>query len=110
MAASIRRLTPDLQLVLGCRLAIWCDRMCGILGGINCEPFDPAITQERLTPAVDCLAHRGPDDRSEYVSADCRAFLGHRRLSIIDLAGGHQPILNEAGRCRLCYNGEIYNF
>jgi asparagine synthase (glutamine-hydrolysing) len=84
--------------------------MCGILGGISCEPLDPAITQERLAAAVDCLAHRGPDDRSEYVASDRKAFLGHRRLSIIDLAGGHQPIPNETGRCRLCYNGEIYNF
>lgn len=44
------------------------------------------------------------------MAADGRAFLGHRRLSIIDLAGGHQPIADESGRRQLCYNGEIYNF
>src|ERR1043166_10285556 len=97
MAASIR-CAADPQAVLRWRLAIWCRRMCGILGGIGCEPFDRAITHQRLSAAVDCLAHRGPDDRSEYVSADGRAFLGHRRLSIIDLAGGHQPLPDESGR------------
>ncbi|HUN80228.1 MAG TPA: asparagine synthase (glutamine-hydrolyzing) [Phycisphaerae bacterium] len=83
--------------------------MCGILGGISARPFDEPILN-RLPTAVDSLAHRGPDDRGEYVTADRRAFLGHRRLSIIDLAGGHQPLLDETGSLHLCYNGEIYNF
>lgn len=83
--------------------------MCGILGGISTHPFTQ-LDPERLARAVDSLAHRGPDDRGEFVSTDRRAFLGHRRLSIIDLEGGHQPIANETGDCRICYNGEIYNF
>ncbi len=84
--------------------------MCGILGGISIEPLAWLNGSNRLEGAIDCLAHRGPDDRSRYVTDDLRAFLGHRRLSIIDLAGGHQPIADESGRRQLCYNGEIYNF
>lgn len=84
--------------------------MCGILGGISIEPFaelnDPAI----LDRAIDAIAHRGPDDRGSMIAPDRRAFFGHRRLSIIDLAGGHQPISNETDRIHLVYNGEIYNF
>jgi len=84
--------------------------VCGIVGAISVEPLACASDAQRLDRAIDCLAHRGPDDRGCYISADRRAFLGHRRLSIIDLAGGHQPIIDESGRRRLCYNGEIYNY
>ena len=63
----------------------------------------------RLERAVDALAHRGPDDRGLFVADDRRAFLGHRRLSIIDLTGGQQPIADETVRIHLCCNGEIYN-
>lgn len=83
--------------------------MCGILGGLAAEPFE-LLRDERWQRAVDCLAHRGPDDRGWLAWPDRCAFLGHRRLSIIDLAGGHQPIADEAGRRHLCYNGEVYNF
>lgn len=84
--------------------------MCGILGGISIEPLALLEDEARINRAIDCLAHRGPDDRGLYISKDRRAFLGHRRLSIIDLGGGHQPIANETGDCRICYNGEIYNY
>ncbi len=91
--------------------------MCGIVGGMACEPIDwlrdrnsQGSGDDRLARATDLLAHRGPDDRGEHVTRDARAFLGHRRLSIIDLAGGHQPIADESGLLRLSYNGEIYNF
>lgn len=84
--------------------------MCGIVGGISVEPFAWLDDPSRLDRAVDTMAHRGPDDRGKFVAADRRAFLGHRRLSIIDLAGGHQPIGDESGRRHLCYNGEIYNY
>jgi asparagine synthase (glutamine-hydrolysing) len=84
--------------------------MCGILGGISVQPVAWLGSSDRLSRAVDCLAHRGPDDRGEFIVADHRAFLGHRRLSIIDLAGGHQPIADEQGARHLCYNGEIYNY
>lgn len=84
-------------------------RMCGIVGGIAAAPFEFLDEGGRLDRAIDSLAHRGPDDRGSFVSADRRAFLGHRRLSIIDIAGGHEPIPDEASRRHLNYNGEIYN-
>jgi asparagine synthase (glutamine-hydrolysing) len=84
--------------------------MCGIVGGIAVEPFECLDQTGVLSRAVDSMAHRGPDDRGEFISEDRTAFLGHRRLSIIDLDGGHQPIVNESGSAQLCYNGEIYNF
>jgi asparagine synthase (glutamine-hydrolysing) len=55
----------------------------------------------------DLLAHRGPDDAGIFV--DERAALGHRRLSIVDLAAGHQPLANEADTIWIVFNGEIYN-
>lgn len=57
---------------------------------------------------TDALAHRGPDDAGRYFSAGVA--LGHRRLSIIDLAGGHQPLSNEDGSLWIAFNGEIYNY
>lgn len=54
------------------------------------------------------LKHRGPDGSGSYVSE--RVGLGHRRLSIIDLEGGAQPITNEDGTLNVVFNGEIYNF
>ncbi|MFQ5425273.1 MAG: asparagine synthase (glutamine-hydrolyzing) [Phycisphaerae bacterium] len=84
--------------------------MCGIIGGISAEPFDWLAEPGRLARAVDVLAHRGPDDRGQYMTADRRAFLGHRRLSIIDIEGGREPLADESGRRRLSYNGEIYNY
>ena len=62
----------------------------------------------------DILIHRGPDDLGEYIRPlDERGpfvFFGHRRLSIIDLAGGHQPLSNEDETVWVVFNGEIYNF
>jgi len=55
----------------------------------------------------DVLAHRGPDDSGEYFGAGIA--LGFRRLSIIDLEGGHQPMFNEDGTVCVVFNGEIYN-
>ncbi|UCD29804.1 MAG: asparagine synthetase B, partial [Planctomycetota bacterium] len=84
--------------------------MCGILGGIATGTIAAAGDGQRLKRAIDLLTHRGPDDWGQYVSTDGCAFLGHRRLSIIDLAGGHQPITDESRRIHFCYNGEIYNY
>lgn len=84
--------------------------MCGIVGGISVERLACVHDAGLLERAIDSLAHRGPDDRGQFVAGDGRAFLGHRRLSIIDLAGGHQPIVDESGQRHLCYNGEIYNY
>jgi asparagine synthase (glutamine-hydrolysing) len=55
----------------------------------------------------DCLTHRGPDDAGLFV--DGNVGLGHRRLSIVDVAAGHQPMTNEDGTLHITYNGEIYN-
>jgi len=55
----------------------------------------------------DVLSHRGPDGAG--LHGDDRALLAHRRLSIVDLAGGHQPLSNEDGQIWVTYNGEIYN-
>jgi len=81
--------------------------MCGICGKIATDKehsVRPAIVRRMM----DALYHRGPDDEGIYV--DARAVLGHRRLSIIDLNTGHQPISNEDGTIWIVYNGEIYNF
>ena len=79
--------------------------MCGIAGFVNRagQGSDRAIV-ERMTAA---LAHRGPDGDGFYCAGP--AALGHRRLSIIDLTGGAQPMANEDGTIWVTYNGELYN-
>jgi len=79
--------------------------MCGIAGFVACSaPSDSDKTLRRMTGV---LRHRGPDDDGFY--QDGVAFLGQRRLSIIDVAGGRQPMANETGSCWITYNGEIFN-
>jgi asparagine synthase (glutamine-hydrolysing) len=80
--------------------------MCGIAGFAASEPLT-ANARERATRMRDVLAHRGPDGAGLW--ADEHAVLAHRRLSIVDLAGGHQPLANEDQRIWVTYNGEIYN-
>jgi asparagine synthase (glutamine-hydrolysing) len=81
--------------------------MCGIIGFINRDPARPA--DERLARRMAAaIRHRGPDDEGFYFNGNVA--LGMRRLSIIDVAGGHQPIGNEDGSIRVVFNGEIYNF
>jgi asparagine synthase (glutamine-hydrolysing) len=75
--------------------------MCGICGTVG--RVDPASVR-RMTAA---MAHRGPDD--ERFFDDHRVSLGFRRLAIIDVAGGQQPLANEDGSVRVVFNGEIYN-
>lgn len=80
--------------------------MCGIIGFVNLQ-FQPA--NERIARAMnDAITHRGPDDEGFYFKN--QTALGMRRLSIIDLAGGHQPISNEDGSVWVVFNGEIYNY
>jgi asparagine synthase (glutamine-hydrolysing) len=81
--------------------------MCGICGIYEIEaggPIDPALVKKMS----DTLSHRGPDDQGIFVHGPIG--LGHRRLSIIDRAGGHQPLSNETGTIWTVFNGEIYNF
>lgn len=80
--------------------------MCGIAGFLNfdsAQRADPSLLQEMCNAIV----HRGPDDEGMYV--DGQVGLGMRRLSIIDLKGGHQPLFNEDGSLCIVFNGEIYN-
>jgi asparagine synthase (glutamine-hydrolysing) len=81
--------------------------MCGITGYVHLER-GTLPPRDVLRKMNDSLAHRGPDDEGYYFG-DFVA-LGHRRLSIIDLASGHQPIYNEDGSVVIVFNGEIYNF
>jgi asparagine synthase (glutamine-hydrolysing) len=81
--------------------------MCGLVGIFDSRGHRP-IDQGLLAAMTDSLAHRGPDGRGQYVAEGIG--LGHRRLSIIDLAGGQQPMFNEDGTIAVVYNGEIYNF
>ncbi|MGX7952657.1 XrtA/PEP-CTERM system amidotransferase [Tsuneonella sp. HG249] len=81
--------------------------MCGIAGIFHCgtpKPVDPA----RVRAMADALAHRGPDGEGVWTAPGVG--LGHRRLSIIDLAGSPQPMPSADGRAMLVFNGEIYNF
>ena len=81
--------------------------MCGLAGMFDTtgrRVMDGAI----LTRMTDSLAHRGPDGRGEHVDAGIG--LGHRRLAIIDVEGGQQPLYNEDGQVAVVFNGEIYNF
>ena len=81
--------------------------MCGICGILNFDSEEP-IDSALLRRMMDVLSHRGPDGSGEYVVGQIG--LGHRRLSIIDLSTGDQPMCNEDGTIWVVYNGEIYNF
>ena len=79
--------------------------MCGIAGFVTVRPMEPNRPLiERMT---DIIRHRGPDDSGFY--QDNWASLGHRRLSIVDLATGQQPMSNEDGGLWITYNGELFN-
>ena len=81
--------------------------MCGIAGIVHRDrgrEIDPRVL-DRMT---DVLSHRGPDDRGIWVEPGVG--LGHRRLSIIDLVSGHQPMTTAGGQLWITYNGEIYNY
>lgn len=80
--------------------------MCGIAGIVAPQGF--AIDRALLERMTRSMAHRGPDDQGVFVHENVG--LGHRRLSIIDLSSGHQPLFNEDGTVVVVYNGEIYNF
>lgn len=81
--------------------------MCGICGFTH-DGEEYGAVVERLTVVNDAIRHRGPDDDGTFV--DASVALGMRRLAIIDLAGGKQPIANEDGHLVILYNGETYNY
>ncbi|HUS13337.1 MAG TPA: asparagine synthase (glutamine-hydrolyzing), partial [Pyrinomonadaceae bacterium] len=83
--------------------------MCGIAGFVNTEEAPDAREREFvLDQMCRVIRHRGPDDQGTLVAPNVA--LGMRRLSIIDLAGGHQPMSNEDGTASIVFNGEIYNY
>jgi asparagine synthase (glutamine-hydrolysing) len=79
--------------------------MCGIAGLVMARPDDDA--EAVLHRMSDRIRHRGPDDSGCYIGDN--VCLAHRRLSIVDLAGGHQPMANESGSVWITFNGEIFN-
>lgn len=81
--------------------------MCGICGLFTVDG-DKALTENNLKRMTKSLRHRGPDDEGYHLNGNCG--IGARRLSIIDMAEGHQPISNEDSTVFTAYNGEIYNF
>ena len=81
--------------------------MCGFVGILDIKG-QRDIDRALLGRMNDSQRHRGPDDQGVYLAPGIG--LGHRRLSIIDLAGGHQPLFNEDRSVVVVYNGEIYNF
>lgn len=81
--------------------------MCGICGELIFDLSTPP-TRELVGSMLEAIHHRGPDDEGVYLSG--RVALGHRRLSIIDLSSGHQPLSNEDGTVWIVFNGEIYNY
>ncbi len=81
--------------------------MCGIAGIFHLETAKP-VDPERVRRMTDAIAHRGPDGAGVWTAPGVG--LGHRRLSIIDLEGGAQPMHSDDGSLTLSFNGEIYNF
>ena len=81
--------------------------MCGICGKLNLDG-EATISPALVNAMADTIHHRGPDDEGYYVSGPIG--LGFRRLSIIDLQSGHQPLSNEDGTVWIVFNGEIYNY
>ncbi|MBL7074890.1 hypothetical protein ISS37_06595 [candidate division KSB1 bacterium] len=81
--------------------------MCGICGVIYLDR-GRSVGSEMLRGMSQTLTHRGPDDEGLFINRNVG--LGMRRLAIIDVAGGHQPISNENDAVHIVYNGELYNF
>jgi asparagine synthase (glutamine-hydrolysing) len=81
--------------------------MCGICGQFNFLTGAP-VEHESIQAMTNCMVHRGPDDQGSYLFGSLG--LGFRRLSIIDLGGGHQPMSDQTQSVWVVFNGEIYNF
>ncbi len=81
--------------------------MCGIIGAVSAGRL-PSRGEAQARAMNAAIRHRGPDDEGVY--RDARAMIGMRRLAIIDVGGGHQPVHNEDGGIQAVFNGEIYNY
>src|SRR5438270_12531979 len=95
LALDRRCLISDLRIMCG---------ICGQLNFVRNEPVEP----ETILRMTDTIVHRGPDDEGYFISGPLG--LGFRRLSIIDLAGGHQPMSDAEATVWVILNGEIYHF
>lgn len=85
--------------------------MCGVVGLYAYGSAAPDVNPQELRIIRDTMEKRGPDGVGEWLSADKRIMLGHRRLSIIDLSEqANQPMVNERGDLAISFNGEIYNY
>ena len=82
--------------------------MCGIAGIIGKKRFSDNEIREYLVRLRSAIIHRGPDEEGEYIGKNCG--FAHTRLSIVDIAGGHQPIFNDNKNTGIIYNGEVYNY
>ena len=82
--------------------------MCGICGYYDPLEREEGLSQALLKDMCDQITHRGPDDEGYYTRP--KIGLGMRRLSIIDLVTGQQPIFNEDGSIVIVFNGEFYNY
>lgn len=80
--------------------------MCGIAGWYRRD--GQAVAESVLRAQCDTIVHRGPDDQGQFIDHDVG--LGMRRLSVVDVAGGHQPMQTADGRYAMVFNGEVYNF
>ena len=81
--------------------------MCGIAGAFSKQ----GVNEQLMKQATDVMLHRGPDAGGYFINEEKKVFLGHRRLSIIDLStGANQPMSSSCGRYIIVYNGEVYNY
>jgi asparagine synthase (glutamine-hydrolysing) len=82
--------------------------MCGIAGIATIDPRSSGLDSSPIRSMLTCLKHRGPDDEGEFVADG--VVIGHRRLSVIDVSGGHQPLYGARDTTVIVVNGEIYNY
>src|SRR5262249_22448027 len=85
------------------------DAMCGICGIAYARASGQHVDERLLVQMRDTMTHRGPDGSGRFIDGAHRVGLGHRRLAIIDVAAGHQPMQDDTGALQIVYNGEIYN-
>src|SRR5881396_470449 len=83
--------------------------MCGIAGALALRD-GARVDRERLCAMAGLMGHRGPDGEGFWTEPRGRVAFAHRRLSVIDIAGGRQPMCSDDGRIALVFNGEIYNY
>src|SRR5438445_10551495 len=108
-AQQLRRIGEVAPGVLRVWLVGWAAEMCGIAGTVSRTPAAFGVHGPATAAVLGAISHRGPDACGEY--RDGKVWLGHRRLSILDLSSSaNQPMTTPSGRHVICYNGEVYNY